>query len=128
MLICDVAHNPAAVDVLASAIDGIPHAKLHLVMGVMKDKEYRGMIERLVPLHPEFYAVQASIARSLSAGDMAEAIADAGGAVSQYATITAALRAARRAAGENDLIVVTGSHYVVGEAMAVLKRARRNKI
>jgi dihydrofolate synthase/folylpolyglutamate synthase len=128
MLICDVAHNPAAVDVLASAIGGIPHAKLHVVMGVMKDKDYRGMIERLVSLHPEFYAVQASIARSLSAGDMAEAITDGGGSVSQYATIAAALRATRRAAAADDLILVTGSHYVVGEAMAVLKRAGRNKI
>jgi dihydrofolate synthase / folylpolyglutamate synthase len=127
LLICDVAHNPEAAGVLVDAVRGIPHEALHLVFGVMKDKDYRTMIRRFAELDPEFYAVQASIARSLPSSDLAAAIEQAGGAVRSYASIAAALRAARRAASSRDMILVTGSHYVVGEALRMLRQKAPRK-
>ncbi len=129
LLICDVAHNPDAIDVLAEAVTAIPHEALHVVFGVMKDKDYRAMIRRLVKLHPKFYAVQASIERSLPARDAAAVITEEGGSVRAYAAIASAIRAARRAASSGDLILVTGSHYIVGDALRALAPAgaRKNK-
>lgn len=127
LVVFDVAHNPDAIAVLARAVRALPHARLHIVFGVMKDKDYRAMIECLAGLDPEFYAVQASISRSLPAAALAAAIHDAGGRGRRYATIGAALRAARRSASAADMILVTGSHYIVGEALAELKNKARKK-
>jgi len=122
LVVLDVAHNPDAMTVLASSIRRMPHARLHIVFGVMRDKEYRSMLRSLAALDPVFYAVQASIDRSLPSAELASAIAEEGGRGKRCASIASALNAARRAAAENDMILVTGSHYIVGEAVTVLKR------
>ncbi len=127
LMICDVAHNPDAINVLAEAVAAIPHASLHIIFGVMKDKDYRVMIRRLVLLRPKFYAVQASIERTLTAHEAAAAIREEGGSVRAYAAIASAVRAARRAASTDDLILVTGSHYIVGDALRVIKRRTGRK-
>ncbi len=122
LVVCDVAHNPDAMMVLASSITRMPHARLHIVFGVMKDKDYRSMIRSLAALDPEFYTVQASIARSLPAPELALAIAEEGGKGTCFASIESAVNAARRAAAPGDMILVTGSHYIVGEAIGAVKR------
>jgi dihydrofolate synthase/folylpolyglutamate synthase len=122
LLICDVAHNPDAIQALVDAVQPMAHKTVHLIFGVMKDKSYRPMIRNLGKLKPKFYAVEASIARSLPASTLREAIVDEGYAAECYATITAALSEARRSASSGDLILVTGSHYVVGEAMIDLMK------
>ncbi|MGE5315076.1 MAG: bifunctional folylpolyglutamate synthase/dihydrofolate synthase [Acidobacteriota bacterium] len=125
MLICDVAHNPDAARVLADSIRLIAHRRLHLIFGVMKDKDYRPMIRTLSELGGRFYCVQASIERSLSASDLFAVVTEEGGEAEQCSTIASALRAARAAAHPDDLILVTGSHYIVGEAMSVMKQRKR---
>jgi dihydrofolate synthase / folylpolyglutamate synthase len=127
LLVCDVAHNPDAIDALTSAVRAMTYASVHLIFGVMKDKDYPAMIRRLEELHPDFYAVHASIPRSLPSSELAEAIAEAGGRVKPYASISSALRAAQKAAAPRDLILVTGSHYIVGEALSALKHGRTKK-
>jgi dihydrofolate synthase / folylpolyglutamate synthase len=127
MLICDVAHNPDAARVLADAIRTIAHTDVHLIFGVMKDKDFHPMIRSLGAVNPKFYAVEASIERSLPASALRDAIAVEGYEAASYATIEAALKAARKNAAPDDLILVTGSHYVVGEAISALKRRQRGR-
>ena len=85
------------------------------------EQKHHAMIRRFGVLHPVFYAVEASISRSLSSGDLAEAIESDGGSGRGYASIAAAIQAARQAASSGDMILITGSHYIVGEALSVLK-------
>lgn len=124
-MICDVAHNPDAMRVLVDAVRALRKAKVHLIFGVMKDKQYGPMIRTLGKLNPTFYAVEASIARSLPVSALCSAIADEGYAAGEYHSIDAALSAARKAAGDDELILITGSHYIVGEAMTALAKGKQ---
>ncbi|HLP18145.1 MAG TPA: folylpolyglutamate synthase/dihydrofolate synthase family protein [Bacteroidota bacterium] len=121
-ILCDVAHNPDAARVLAASIAEMAHRTIHIIFGVMKDKDFDPMIQALAALQPKFYAVEASIARSLPAGDLCRALIDAGCDAEAYGTIRSALASAVAHAHADDIILITGSHYVVGEAMVAMKR------
>jgi dihydrofolate synthase/folylpolyglutamate synthase len=66
VLILDGAHNPAGIDALVAALEELhPHRRIHLVFGVLRDKQWRAMISRLFPLCASVQLVAVSSPRSL---------------------------------------------------------------
>jgi dihydrofolate synthase / folylpolyglutamate synthase len=117
VVILDAAHNPHGVRVLTEYIRSrYQDRKKVLVFGVMKDKDYEAMLMSLVPYFDEVILTRPVIARALPAGDL-EPYAK-GARVTE--TVKEALMAARAVAGEEDLIVVTGSIYTIGEARGII--------
>lgn len=115
-IIADVAHNEAGVrDVVAQA-RAFPHRKLHVVTGFARDKA----IDRVLDLFPSeavYYYTQASIPRALPAEQLRQMAAERGLAGKAYPEVAAAFRAAKAAADPADLVLVTGSVFVVAEAL-----------
>jgi dihydrofolate synthase/folylpolyglutamate synthase len=123
-IVLDVAHNPAGAWALRSALseryDGRP---LVFIFGAMRDKAIAEMTEILFPLADRVIAVQPENPRSASPEEIRQAAARMGSDVESAPDVAAALEQARVAAGTGVVLVITGSIYLVGEAMRALKRA-----
>jgi dihydrofolate synthase/folylpolyglutamate synthase len=117
----DVAHNPAGAWALRSALselfDGRP---LTFVFGAMRDKAISEMAEILFPLADRVIATPANNPRSASAQEIRSAAGRLAVELESAANVAAALHRASDVAGNNGLVVVTGSIYIVGEAMREL--------
>jgi dihydrofolate synthase/folylpolyglutamate synthase len=118
----DVAHNPDGIRALVATLRHTLRTPLTVVFGVMKDKDYRGMLGELKPIAERLIAVAPSNPRALSAGRLRRAAERVGHRAVRGGTVAAGIR--RAGAGR---ILIAGSHYVVGEAFGALRNRRRAK-
>ncbi len=117
LVILDGAHNPAGAAALAATLrEAFTWKRLHLVMGVSTNKDLAGIVRELAPLADRGYAAKNASARSSRAEVVADALRSAGVPTESFGSVRSALDAARSAAGEDDLILVTGSLYTVADA------------
>ncbi|HAR46332.1 MAG: hypothetical protein A2X56_05105 [Nitrospirae bacterium GWC2_57_13] len=118
----DGAHNPASARVLALTVAEMKrtYRKTHLVLGVLADKDWRGIAAALLPLADSVIVTRPAYSRALETERLAAEVGAGGALVSSASTVVEALAAARAAAAVDDLILVTGSLYVVGEAREAL--------
>jgi dihydrofolate synthase/folylpolyglutamate synthase len=117
----DVAHNPAGAWALRSTLSAAYQdvRPITLVFGVMRDKAVQEMTEILFPIATHVVVTHANNPRAASPEEIRQAAARVAAAIDIEAAddVSAALDRAREIAGSAGLIVVTGSIYVVGEAM-----------
>jgi dihydrofolate synthase/folylpolyglutamate synthase len=117
-IVFDVAHNPAGAWALRSALsERYDNRPLIFVFGAMRDKAISEMTEILFPLAERVMATRAENPRSASPEEIQEAGSRTGTEIEPVAEVGAALERARAGAGLEAVIVVTGSIYLVGEAM-----------
>lgn len=120
-VITDVAHNPAGTATLARELKRLGIGKTILVFGVMKDKRHRPMIASLSSVASFAVAVQPKTGRAREAEELKREFEARHVPVVFTGTVPAGVAFARRKAGSNGTILVTGSHFVVGEALAFLE-------
>ena len=120
-IVLDVAHNPAGAWALRSALseqyDGRP---MIFVFGAMRDKAIAEMAEILFPLAERVIAARPDNPRSASTEEIQQAGSRTGAEIEAIAGVPDAMQRARSLAGADSVVVVTGSIYLVGEAMRVL--------
>lgn len=118
-LILDVAHNPHAARYLAQRLAELARTRrIHLVLGMLGDKDSASVVRLLVPHVVHVYAASLGGER----GSPAEIIynhARAAGATaaSMHDQVNDALSAALEQATGDDLIVVTGSFFTVAAVL-----------
>ena len=121
-IILDVAHNPAGAWALRSALSAYAAERpLTFVFGAMRDKAIGEIAEILFPLAAHVVVTRAHNPRSATPDEVRQAAARAAAELEAADSVPEALDRARALAGHNGLIVVTGSIYVVGEALAELE-------
>ena len=121
LVVLDGAHNPAAAEALAVALpETFAGDRLHLVMAVFKDKDLDGIVRAVAPLAEAGYATAVDSVRARSAEEVAAALTAAGVPTQTFGSVPEALDAARKAASEEDVILVTGSLYTVADARRAL--------
>ena len=119
--VLDVAHNPAGAWALRAALSAVYEDRpITLVFGVLRDKAMSEMAEILFPIAERVIVTHANNPRSASAAEIREAARRVSGEISEAESVASALEQAGRVAGPNGLVVVTGSIYIVGEAMRTL--------
>ncbi|MGB9104527.1 MAG: folylpolyglutamate synthase/dihydrofolate synthase family protein [Terriglobales bacterium] len=119
--VLDVAHNPAGAWALRSALSQCFEGRLLLfVFGAMRDKAIAEMAEILFPLAELVIATRAENPRSATAEEVRDSAARTGAEIEIAASVRDAIEAARRRAPAGAVVVITGSIYVVGEAMQAL--------
>lgn len=123
-VLLDGAHNPAGAAALAEALAEIPRGRLLLVMGVMGDKELSGILAPLLPLAGKVFAVAPAIDRALSAAEFADCCRQAGYAAEVAGSVRQGLARAAESAEADDLVLVCGSLFTVGEARSLLLSRR----
>jgi dihydrofolate synthase / folylpolyglutamate synthase len=120
-VILDVAHNPDGMSaMIGSLVEAFAFERCIFVMGVLRDKDHEGMLSELARVVGVVIATEAREARSVPADELATT-AEMFGMTTEISTdVPRAIARALELAEEGDLICVTGSHYVVGEARNVL--------
>ena len=125
--VLDVAHNPAGAwalrSTLSDAYGGLGNGReITLVFGVMRDKAVREITEILFPIAGRVILTHANNPRSASPAEIRQAAARvaAGIDIEEAEDVASALDRVREVAGSGGLVVVTGSIYIVGEAMRML--------
>jgi len=123
----DVAHNPAGAWALRSTLSAAYQSleksrEITLVFGVMRDKAVQEITEILFPIAGHVIVTHANNPRSASPDEIRKAAArvTADTDIAEAEDVASALERARKVAGRKGLVVVTGSIYVVGEAMRTL--------
>ena len=123
LVLLDVAHNPAGTEALAAALTeefSVLGARV-AVVGVLSNRDPVALLEPLARAGVSVvHCCRADTPRALDPGAIARAARSIGMAAHVHDGVVDALAAARRDAGAEDLVVVTGSFYVVGEARAAL--------
>jgi len=117
----DVAHNPAGAWALRSTLSaGYPDRPLTFIFGAMRDKAIGEMAEILFPLADRVIATRADNPRSASPQEIREAASRTSTPLEEASDVAAAIELARTSARAGAVVVITGSIYIVGEAMRLL--------
>ena len=118
----DVAHNPAAAAVLATALQNDPRMTIALI-GVLADKDVEGLVAPLCSQVTCWIVVGADSERAIPAAELARRIANHCDTACLIADdVDDGIELARRRAGERDRILVTGSFFTVGPVLGRLQR------
>jgi dihydrofolate synthase/folylpolyglutamate synthase len=114
--VADVAHNVDGIRAVGAMLERIPYGHLHIVFGTVNDKD-PGRVFAELPKNATYYFCKADIPRGLGAIELMERAALAGLKGRAFDTVQEAYKAARTAASLNDLVLVTGSVFVVAEVI-----------
>ena len=112
-ILLDGAHNPAGARALAGYLEKYyGDRKRWMVFGAMRDKDVAKIAGTLFPLADELILTAPAMARSMTPGEL--------GALAPHARtapdIQAALEIISKEASDEDVVIITGSLYLVGEA------------
>ncbi|MBZ5855880.1 bifunctional folylpolyglutamate synthase/dihydrofolate synthase [Flavihumibacter profundi] len=113
-VILDVGHNEDGIKAICEQLELTNYNHLHIVMGIVKDKDISKVLS-LLPQRATYYFTQASIPRALPAEQLQTMAAGAGLTGKIFKDVNSALKAAKNAASDKDLVLVCGSVFVVGE-------------
>lgn len=116
VIVLDVAHNEDGVKQILEQIEITNHHELHLITGMVKDKEVDKTL-KLLPSTAHYYFTQANIPRALDAESLRQKAEGFGLKGKAYPDVNVALKEAKSKAKKNDLIVVFGSVFLVAEVL-----------
>ncbi len=114
IIILDVAHNEDGIKNLVDQINITKYHTLHIVIGMVKDKDIEKMLAQL-PSNAKYYFTKAQIPRALSENDLLEKAKGFHLKGDAFENVKDALKAAIDKASKDDMIFVCGSVFIVGE-------------
>ena len=124
LTICETAHNEPGIRAMVGKLRTMQFRHLHLIYGCVNDKDFSSILRFLHSqltdsiYHLTWYFTQPSVPRGLPVAAL-QASAEANGIHgAAYERVEEALAAARREAQFNDLVLVTGSIFLVADALA----------
>ena len=132
LVVCDGAHNPDAATKLRDTLPGyLDYSRVILVVGVSRDKDIGGIAQELSWLNPNVIATRSRHPRAAPAAMVAEAFLSRGPSgsgtqgptpeVEQVEGVDRAMNRAMELAGDDDLVLATGSLFVAAEARESIK-------
>ena len=120
-IVLDVAHNPAGAWALRSTLSSCYEGnRLIFVFGAMRDKAISEIAEILFPVAECVIATTADNPRSATPDEIRAAASRTQMEIEACPDVSSAIVRAREIAQTDGIIVITGSIYIVGEAMRAL--------
>ena len=120
-MVLDVAHNPAGAWALRSALsENFPGRELTLVFAAMRDKALAEMATILFPIAEQVVVTRVANPRAATTHELLQAGSNTGTPLFAEDSVAGALARARDISKPQGLIVVTGSIFLVGEAMSAM--------
>lgn len=113
-VILDVAHNVDGIKQLVAQVELCQYRQLYIITGMVRDKEVEKVLS-LMPKKAIYYFTQANIPRALSAWELAEKAANAGIPGEVINNVNEALNKVLSIANKEDMILICGSIFLVGE-------------
>jgi dihydrofolate synthase/folylpolyglutamate synthase len=125
-LILDGAHNAASAAYLRETLGRLyPGRRVLAVIGLGADKDVEGFSRELGPALAAVYLTRSRTMKAAPAERLRRALSGFALAIAETATVAEALALALLEARSEDVVVVTGSFYVIAEAMTVLAGRER---
>ena len=123
LILLDGAHNAAGADALCHAVDELLKMKrLHVVMGMVRDKDYETCVHEVASRADDFYAcVPDAGERSLDVHTIADLARQSCKRVYECESAEHAIELALEHAKMNDCILICGSLYLIGECEKILR-------
>ncbi|MBR4506061.1 MAG: bifunctional folylpolyglutamate synthase/dihydrofolate synthase [Bacteroidales bacterium] len=123
LTICETAHNEPGIRSMLGKLQTMQFNHLHLVYGCVNDKDFRHILQLLTNqfsifnIQYSFYFTQPSVPRRLPVADLVAAAGEMGIEGAAFGNVKEAIAAARAVAGNDDLVLVTGSIFLVADAL-----------
>jgi len=116
MIICDTAHNEAALREVISQIKSLDYLNLHLIIGFTNDKNLN-KIAKLFPEDSKYYFVQPNIERARKSKEVRDIFKSYNRFGDHFESVKETIRYVKGISNKNDLIFIGGSTFVVAEAL-----------
>ena len=113
-VILDVAHNRDGIEQVLEQVELSTWNHLHFVIGMVRDKEVEQILA-LLPKDARYYFTKAQIPRALDENSLKQAARLQGLKGEAFPDVNQALQAAIASARKDDLVIVCGSVFIVGE-------------
>jgi dihydrofolate synthase/folylpolyglutamate synthase len=128
-VVLDGAHNPAGAAAMAeTARELFPGKRILLVVGVLRDKALSPMIEQFDRVADAYIATEPDNERRLSAADLRDALERTGKPCALVADPARAMKEALRRRGDFDVLIVSGSLYLLGAVrQGILSKDERDR-
>ncbi len=122
-IVLDGGHNIQGIDVLVSALKRyFPNKKIRIVCGMLRDKEYNEMVEKLTEISQDFITIRANSPRALSAEELRAVIRLKGKNAETAGSIQEGVKSALEVTEKDEILVFCGSLYMIGEVRGLLKK------
>lgn len=122
-VILDVAHNPASIGALRQVLEEhFRGRRMVLVFAMVATHDYRATTSLIAPLAETVIVTTPQHAKPLSASVLAEEVRRYAAHVEVLENRLAAVERALAVAGRDDVVVVTGSFFLVGDVREALQR------
>jgi dihydrofolate synthase/folylpolyglutamate synthase len=120
-IVADVAHNPDGAHALMVSVGEVfTYERMIVVLGIMGDKDIAGFVAALADYADLVIATSPTTERAADASELARMAREQGLDARAVPSAGAAIEQAISEAREGDLVLVTGSHYTVGDVMTSL--------
>ncbi|UCG13709.1 MAG: bifunctional folylpolyglutamate synthase/dihydrofolate synthase [Deltaproteobacteria bacterium] len=127
-ILLDGAHNFAGMVALCRALqEEYAYRKLIVVLGIMADKDLRGMLLRLAPLADHIILTKPKYERAAEPESLQEVAGSFAGRTELIRPVQEALERATGLAAAEDLVLVTGSLYFIGEVKEVHEQQNKSE-
>jgi dihydrofolate synthase / folylpolyglutamate synthase len=117
MVICDTGHNADGIRYVVENINLTPYNHLHFVLGMMNDKDIKGILTLLPHNNTTYYYCKPDVPRGLSVDELEREAGKLGFKGMKFESVSEALSHAKSMASEDDLVFIGGSTFVVAEVV-----------
>ncbi len=117
-IICDTGHNIGGISYIVEQLKHEKYDNLHIVIGMVNDKDIRGVLN-ILPKDAKYYFTKASVKRALHETEIKKLAEQAGLHGNSYSDVHTALKAAKEAAKETDMIYIGGSSFIVADLLKI---------
>jgi len=114
MIICDTAHNEAALREVISQLMDMEYSNLHFIIGFSNDKNLK-KISKIFPEDSKYYFVQSKVGRARDAKEVRDIFKLNNRCGDYYKSIENTIKYVKGVSKENDIIFIGGSTFVVSE-------------
>jgi dihydrofolate synthase/folylpolyglutamate synthase len=118
LVVMDCAHNPPAMRILRSSLKLFSYDKLILVIGIMKDKAIGDILKEIVSAADIIIINKPRLERAAEPEVIKKEAEKYGKLIKIVKDVKRSVRYAKSIAGKKDLILITGSIYMLSEARA----------
>jgi dihydrofolate synthase/folylpolyglutamate synthase len=116
-VICDIGHNEAGIGYAVRQLKTISHGRLHVVLGMVKDKDVDKVLSLLPAANTVYYFTKASIPRAMNELELQQKALGYKLQGNAYATVKEAFETAMNSSATHDVVFVGGSNFVVAEVL-----------
>ena len=113
-VIADISHNVDGMEALMAQVSKLRYRQLHVIYGAVQDKQIAEVLD-LFPTTTRFYLTETSVPRAMPLATLAKIARKVGLEATYHPHANAAMKTALRNAQFDDLVLITGSTFVVAE-------------